>query len=205
MKDRVKVRISKSKTDVFLRGDFNLFGNYRQVSRVLAELEKEAVLIRVGHGIYVKPCSSSTEQLEVTLSKIKKRLGKRVNRLITIWDRTIQLGKVSNKPNAQSRLDAFKLRLAKKVLSQFSMEVIRQKSLANITRWTGNGAWCSAFDEWMQLMEAGSDQDVMEAMSGLTETANRLRQSAPYTGLLDQSLVAQLRAPKLTMLAPISF
>ncbi|MGV8892297.1 MAG: hypothetical protein ACOH2K_05030 [Burkholderiaceae bacterium] len=97
--------------------------------------------------------------------------------------------------NEQSRLDEFKLSLAKAILSQFPMGVIRQKSLANITRWTGNGAWCSAFDEWKELMEKGSDQEVIEAMTGLTQTANRLRQSGPYTGLLDQSLVNELRAP----------
>lgn len=42
----------------------------------------------------------------------------------------------------------------------------------------------SAFDEWKKLMEEGSDQKVIAAMTGTKDHANWMRQSAPYAGLL---------------------
>jgi hypothetical protein len=119
------------------------------------------------------------------VSAVKARLGRRVNRLVTFGDTTVQLGvRSKGRQNAQSQLDSFKLELAKAVLRAVDMATLRRRSLANLERWRENGSWCSAFAEWQELMGSGSDAEVVAAMTGSDETANRLRQSAPYVGLL---------------------
>lgn len=93
----------------------------------------------------------------------------------------------------QTDLDQFKLRAAQAIVATFDMARIRQKSLANLDRWNAQGVWCSAHDEWRSLMTSGSDADIIAVMTGENEYANRLRQSPPYSGLLDVLTVAQLR------------
>jgi len=51
--------LSNSKGKVFLRDDFNRFGTYRQVCRVVKELSDEGKLMRLGYGTYVKARLSS--------------------------------------------------------------------------------------------------------------------------------------------------
>jgi hypothetical protein len=40
-KDRILASLRNSKAKVFLRDDFNRFGNYRQICRVVKELSEE--------------------------------------------------------------------------------------------------------------------------------------------------------------------
>lgn len=58
-KDRILASLRGSKGKVFLRDDFNRFGNYRQVCRVVKELSDEGKLMRLGYGTYVKARPSS--------------------------------------------------------------------------------------------------------------------------------------------------
>lgn len=51
-KDRILASLRNSKDKVFLRDDFNRFGTYRQVCRVVKELSDEGKLMRL--GTYVK-------------------------------------------------------------------------------------------------------------------------------------------------------
>ena len=53
-KDRILASLRASKSNVFLRAEFNDFGNYRQVSRVIKELLDEGRILRLGYGTYVK-------------------------------------------------------------------------------------------------------------------------------------------------------
>jgi len=53
-KDRILASLRASKSKVFLREEFNRFGNYRQVCRVVKELLAEGRLVRVGYGTYAK-------------------------------------------------------------------------------------------------------------------------------------------------------
>ncbi|TXI12994.1 MAG: hypothetical protein E6Q68_02595 [Polynucleobacter sp.] len=53
-KDRILASLRASKSKVFLREEFNRFGNYRQVCRVVKELTAEGRLVRVGYGTYAK-------------------------------------------------------------------------------------------------------------------------------------------------------
>ncbi|MCX7167910.1 MAG: hypothetical protein NTV11_16775 [Rhodocyclales bacterium] len=126
---------------------------------------------------------------------MKARLGRCVNRLVTFDDTTVQLGVTSKgRQNAQSQLDSFKLEFAQAVLRAVDMATLRRRSLANLERWRENGSWCSAFAEWQHLMRSGSDEEVVAAMTGSDETANRLRQSALYVGLLPRKSAEHLNA-----------
>jgi hypothetical protein len=183
VKDKLKAKVRASKAPVFLRADFAHLGHCRQVSRALTELEHERILVRVGYGVYTQPMASVA--IDQMVSAVKARLGKRVNRMVTFGDTTVQLGvRSKGRQNAQSRLDALKLQFAKTVLRSVDMDALRRRSLANLERWRKSGSWCTAFAEWEELMASGSDADVVAAMTGSDENANRLRQSAPYVGLL---------------------
>lgn len=192
VKDRLSAKIRVSKSTVFLRADFAGLGHCRQVSRALSELEQEHVLVRVGYGIYSKPMAPMTpKEINRLVSSVKARLGKRVKRMVTFGNTTIQLGvKAKGRQNAQSRLDALKQDSARTVLESVDMDDLRRHSLSNLERWKAGGSWCSAFAEWEDLMAHGSDAEVTAAMTGTDENANRLRQSAPYVGLLPRNVAA---------------
>lgn len=186
IKDRMKRSVLRSKAAVFLRSDFARFGEYRQISRALSALEKEAVLRRVGYGIYAKP--AIFDHLETVVRQVRARLpGRRVKRYLTVGDATVRLGLKAVRRNAQTELDKKKLNTARAVLRNFPVPVIRQRSLSNLERWEKNGVWVSANEEWRTLMQEGSDEEIVAVMTGEDETANRLRQSPPYTGLLTRS------------------
>jgi hypothetical protein len=63
---------------------------------------------------------------------------------------------------------------------------------ANLHRWRSSGAWVSAYDEWRQILERGDDGELFATMLGRDERSNRLRQSAPYVGLLPREEVRRL-------------
>lgn len=79
--------------------------------------------------------------------------------------------------------------MARLITEKFAMPVIRYRSLENMARWQKNGVWVSAFEEWRELLTSGTAQQVLAVMTGQDEKSNRLRQSAPYAGLLTQAEV----------------
>lgn len=94
--------------------------------------------------------------------------------------------------NEHDILDDFKRRAALAVLERVDLATLRQVSLDNLTRWKAIGAWCSAYDEWVELLTTGSEDAIRHTMSAHCENANRLRQSAPYAGILDEPTRAEL-------------
>lgn len=54
IKDRISKSIKASKANVFIRSDFNKFGSYDQVGRVLKELIDNGDLVKMGYGVYSK-------------------------------------------------------------------------------------------------------------------------------------------------------
>jgi len=94
--------------------------------------------------------------------------------------------------NEQDRLDRMKLLICRAILDQADLNTIRSTSLGNLQRWKSQGAWCSAYDEWTVLMTSGRDEDITAAMTGLDEKSNRLRQSPPYPGIIDQHIREQI-------------
>jgi antitoxin component of MazEF toxin-antitoxin module len=95
--------------------------------------------------------------------------------------------------SSHEKLDELKRAISAEVVSRFRPEEIRRKSLDNLNRWQQAGAWCSAYDEWLEILEGGDDARLYAAMVGKTEEANRLRQSMPYVGLLPKDVLENLR------------
>ena len=93
---------------------------------------------------------------------------------------------------AHELLDEHKRRLAAAVASRFAPRAIRAHSLANLHRWRKSGAWVPAYDEWKEILERGDDGALFAAMLGRDERSTRLRQSAPYVGLLPREEVRRL-------------
>ncbi len=90
-------------------------------------------------------------------------------------------------------LDEHRRVLALAVIRKFTSQEIRAQILANLSRWKGQGVWGGADgEEWLQIAAAGDDGTLFAAMIGRDETAVRLRQSAPFVGLLPKSEVSKL-------------
>lgn len=195
LKNKLKAYIKKSRKPFFLRSDFRNFGDYRQVSRALASVEREGLIDRPGYGIYKKK-SALVVDVDKSLALLKRRLGARVCRTIQLGERVIKIGNTPVRKNQQSQLDEFKLALAKVIVDRFDLNEVRQKSLLNLERWKHRDVWCSAYDEWSLLLQVGSDQKLIGTMTGEDENSNRLRQSPPYVGLLSQEALERLRETK---------
>ncbi len=54
VKDRVIAKIKRSPSSVFLRKEFDRFGDYRQVSRAINQATASGMLVKVGFGLYAK-------------------------------------------------------------------------------------------------------------------------------------------------------
>lgn len=54
LEQKIALRISRSKREVFLRKDFEDLGDYDQVGRCLKKLIEKKKLIRIGYGLYAK-------------------------------------------------------------------------------------------------------------------------------------------------------
>jgi hypothetical protein len=93
---------------------------------------------------------------------------------------------IMSERNEHELLDEFKLRLSEAVLARADLPTIRAKSLSNLQRWQDKGTWGPVYDEWRGLMLSGSDAEIIAVMTGLDQEANRLRQSPPYTGTVDE-------------------
>lgn len=183
--EKLKAKVTCSRSPVFLRSDFAEYGDYRQVSRALSVLIKDGLISRVGYGTYLR--SEPSIQLRPTVEEIRARLGPRIDRTITVGDMVIQITSRKHTPeNAQARLDARKLETARRVLHSASIDTIRQASLEALARWQAHGTWCSAYDEWRGLMTNAPDRKIVQMMTSQSQEANRLRQSPPYIGLLHQ-------------------
>jgi antitoxin component of MazEF toxin-antitoxin module len=89
-------------------------------------------------------------------------------------------------------LDELRRTMALAVVRAFTPEQIRAQILANLYRWKHQGVWVSAFEEWRDIANSGDDGALFAAMLGRNEDAVRLRQSAPYAGLLSQEEVRRL-------------
>lgn len=59
LKDKIRYRIKRSKSSVFLLKDFDDLSNKNQVGRVLRELIKQKLLIKIGYGLYSRAKKSN--------------------------------------------------------------------------------------------------------------------------------------------------
>jgi hypothetical protein len=83
--DLIERRISRSKRNVFLRGDFAKLGSYDAVGRALRQMTDRGQLVQIGYGLYAKAERSPFTGKPAPLVGIKRlatealgRLGKAV-------------------------------------------------------------------------------------------------------------------------------
>jgi antitoxin component of MazEF toxin-antitoxin module len=89
-------------------------------------------------------------------------------------------------------LDELRLKMALSIVRQFTPTQVRAQILANLHRWERQGVWVSAFDEWREIANGKDDGELFAALLGRNEKAVRLRQSAPYAGLLSPKEVRDI-------------
>lgn len=88
--------------------------------------------------------------------------------------------------NSHLLLDDLKLWLSQAALRSTDLTTIRTKSLSNLQRWKAQGTWGPVYDEWLEIMMHAGDDQLIEIMTGEGDEPNRLRQSIPYVGLVDE-------------------
>jgi len=93
---------------------------------------------------------------------------------------------------SHQELDRLRWSISLAVVRHCTPREIKAKSLANLHRWRQQGAWVSAFDEWLQIIKSADDGRLYAAMLGRDEDSIRLRQSMPYAGLLPQMELRKL-------------
>lgn len=96
--------------------------------------------------------------------------------------------------NPHLLLDDLKLWLSQAALSLADLKTIRERSLLNLQRWKAQGTWGPVYDEWWELMTHASDDQIIQIMTGEGGEPNRLRQSIPYTGIVDEETRLKLVA-----------
>ena len=99
---------------------------------------------------------------------------------------------LSPQKNSQTALDTLKHKLSCAVMASFPLQTIKAHAKANIERWRANGVSSLAYDEWSAIIDSPDDSQMINAMVGLSEKSNQLRQSIPYVGMLPKEVVRQL-------------
>jgi antitoxin component of MazEF toxin-antitoxin module len=94
---------------------------------------------------------------------------------------------------SHQELDEHRRMIALAIVRGFTPREIRAQILANLHRWKGQGVWGKAYAEWQRIAAADADDGLLfAAMLGRDENAVRLRQSAPFVGLLPKDEVRKL-------------
>lgn len=70
IEERVLRFLERSDDKVFIRSEFDKFGGYDQVGRVLRSLVKRGLLIKAGYGVYVKTRVSSVSGRVITVASL---------------------------------------------------------------------------------------------------------------------------------------
>jgi antitoxin component of MazEF toxin-antitoxin module len=89
-------------------------------------------------------------------------------------------------------LDDLRRSIALAVVQRHTPRQIRAQILANLHRWKERGVWGPAYEEWREIAREEDDGRLFAVMLGREEDAVRLRQSAPFIGLLPRQEVRRL-------------
>lgn len=93
---------------------------------------------------------------------------------------------------SHQKLDELRRSIALAVVRRHTAREIRAQILANLHRWKEQGVWGGAYEEWRGIASGSDDGQLFAAMLGRDEEAVRLRQSAPFVGLLPKEEVRRL-------------
>jgi antitoxin component of MazEF toxin-antitoxin module len=109
----------------------------------------------------------------------------------------LELGEQSIRPPmrggfSHGELDELRRSIALAIVQRYTPRQIRAQILANLHRWRDGGVWGSAYEEWRGIASSKNDGQLYAAMLGRDEEAVRLRQSAPFVGLLPKEEVRKI-------------
>jgi antitoxin component of MazEF toxin-antitoxin module len=93
---------------------------------------------------------------------------------------------------SHQELDELRRSLALAVVRRFTTREIRAQILANLHRWKRQDVWGPAYEQWREIAQDKDDGRLYAVMLGRDDDAVRLRQSAPYVGLLPREEVRRL-------------
>jgi antitoxin component of MazEF toxin-antitoxin module len=93
---------------------------------------------------------------------------------------------------SHQELDELRRAIALAIVRRFTSREIRAQILGNLHRWKRQGVWGAAYEEWRDIAVGEDDGELFAAMLGRDENAVRLRQSAPFVGLLPKDEVKKL-------------
>ena len=93
---------------------------------------------------------------------------------------------------SHQQLDELRRSIALAVVRRHTAREIRAQILANLQRWKARGVWGGAYEEWQDIASGSDDGQLFAAMLGRDEEAVRLRQSAPFVGLIPKEEVRRL-------------
>jgi antitoxin component of MazEF toxin-antitoxin module len=93
---------------------------------------------------------------------------------------------------SHEKLDELRRSIALAVVRRHTPREIRAQILANLHRWKSQGVWGRAYEEWQDVASDSDDGLLFAKMLGRDEEAVRLRQSAPFVGLLPKEEVRRL-------------
>jgi antitoxin component of MazEF toxin-antitoxin module len=93
---------------------------------------------------------------------------------------------------SHQELDELRRSISLAIVRRFTPREIRAQILANLHRWGRQGVWGPAYKEWRDIAEGQDDGELFAVMLGRDENAVRLRQSAPFVGLLPKGEVRKL-------------
>jgi len=140
--------------------------------------------------------------MKVTLRRIGNSLGILIPKTtLDAWGvgegDTLELTEQGLRPPARGgfshqELDELRRSIALAIVRRFTPREIRAQVLANLHRWKRQGVWGPAYEEWEGIAARENDGELFEAMLGRDESATRLRQSAPFVGLLPREQVRKL-------------
>lgn len=106
LEDKIKARIAKKKSNVFIREDFADLGGYDQVGRALLKLTRQGNLAKLGYGIYAKTKTSQLTgevvpiaPLPVLAKEALRKLG--VKTLPTRAEKDYQAGRSTQVPTGR--------------------------------------------------------------------------------------------------------
>jgi antitoxin component of MazEF toxin-antitoxin module len=94
---------------------------------------------------------------------------------------------------SHQELDELRRSIAVAVIARHAPREIRAQILANLYRWKQRGVSGRAYEEWRDIALDDDDGRLFAAMLGRDEEAVRMRQSAPFGGLLPKEEVRRLK------------
>ena len=81
LEKRLKDRLARKRSDVFMREDFRDLGGYDQVGRVLKGLVEKGQLMKVGYGLYVRTRPSVLDGSPIPAKSMKELASEALGRI----------------------------------------------------------------------------------------------------------------------------